>query len=569
MASEFDNHAEGVQHPFRILNWNVDPVSGYIGDGQKVTKLEPKVMAVLAFLARQAGEVVTREELEQTVWAGRVVSYDALTRTIQKLRKALQEDPRNPRIIETLPKRGYRLIVPVESIRERAALSSILPNTSRGLPIPKWTVKAAIGLIFMTAMLISFLWIQASRISEFQGQDGAPANSIAVLPFINLSRDSEQYYFSDGLTDDLITSLARNPSLFVISRDSSFIYKGEVGNHQEVAKKLNVRYILSGSVRKEDDQIRINAQLTDTESGNHIWGERYSGEHEDIFILKDKITDQITIALAEKTGTISAPSIENPQKISNPEAYDYFLHGRNRFFQYANKTENQKARELYLKALELDSDFALAYAMLAWTYAFESMNGWSNVREDSLKRAKELAAHAIALDETTPVAYFISGLVHREQGEYIKAAGNAQKAIDIDPNYANAYVLMATLHYYNGRPKEGLVLIRKAMRLNPHYPYNYPFHLGQAYYILQQYEEAINAFQQGLRSNPNSERMHVWLAAAYAQFGLADDADWEVEQVLLMNPHFSIVRIIDAFPFNEPEDLQHFVEGLKKAGFPH
>jgi len=311
--------------------------------------------------------------------------------------------------------------------------------------------------------------------------------------------------------------------------------------------------------------VRFNAQLVDTASGSHRWAEHYDGKLNEIFELQETVIHNIYSAMASSTDS-EEQARQRREETRSPEAYDYFLHGRNRFFLYASRDENRKARELYQKALELDPDFAMAYAMLAWTHAFEAMNGWSEVREDSLSQAQALATHAIALDETLPVAYFVTGLVYREREEYKKALVEAEKAIAYDPNYANAHVLLATLLYYTGRPQEGLEKIQKAMQLNPHHPYNYPFHLGQAYFILGRYQEAIDALEQGLETNPSSERMRVWLAAAYARSGRNEDARWEAEQVLALNPDFSLQRIRQAFPFQDPGDLEQFLNGLRTAG---
>jgi adenylate cyclase len=195
------------------------------------------------------------------------------------------------------------------------------------------------------------------------------------------------------------------------------------------------------------------------------------------------------------------------------------------------------------------------------------MNGWSEDRSQALMQAEQAADRAIALDTRLPVAHFVRGLVYRERGEYDDALAEAGQAVVLDPNYANAHVLLATLLYYTGRPQEGLEMIRKAMQLNPHHPYNYPFHLGQAYFILQRYPDACTAFEQGLQSNPSSERLHVWLAAAYALAGRSDDASWEAEQVLTLNPEFSLQRMQQSFPFRDPADLSRFLEGLRIAGF--
>jgi adenylate cyclase len=553
--------------PFRVGDWDVDPASGQISHDGNTRKLEPRVMDVLVYLASRPGVVVSREELEASVWSGRVISYDALSSSVQKLRRAFADDARQPRFIETLSKRGYRLVAPVNPTAE-AGRKAQFPESSTATP-PHRSRWIRAGLIAVPLVMLATLaiWLYPGSWTEpvdTPDPETAPY-SIAVLPFDNLSGDPAQDYFADGMTDDLITGLARIPELFVIARDSSFFYKGQPVDFPAVAKRLNVRYVLHGSIRRAGERVRFNAQLVDTASGSHRWAEHYDGKLNEIFELQETVIHKIYSAMTSSTDS-EEQARQRRGETRSPEAYDYFLHGRNRFFLYASRDENRKARELYQKALELDPVFAMAYAMLAWTHAFEAMNGWSEVREDSLAQAQALATHAIALDETLPVAYFVTGLVYRERGEYKKALVEAEKAIAYDPNYANAHVLLATLLYYTGRPQEGLEKIQKAMQLNPHHPYNYPFHLGQAYFILGRYQEAIDALEQGLETNPSSERMRVWLAAAYARSGRNEDARWEAEQVLALNPDFSLQRIRQAFPFQDPGDLEQFLNGLRTAG---
>jgi len=568
LAPSTQNAGTGERRPFRIEGWRVDPACGYITRDGKDIHLEPRVMDVLIYLVERAGKVVSREDLQASVWAGRVVSYDALTGAMQKLRKALGDDPRHPRIIETLSKKGYRLIATVASADEVAR-----DNSSAAAAVPGDRGHAAMArgaaLVLVALALIAvvvFFVLRSWRPAEELPNNAAATVSIAVLPFDNLGGLPEQEYFADGMTDDLITELAKDPGLLVIARDSAFLYKGQSRDVRRVAENLNVRYILSGSVRRVGDRLRLNVQLTDTATDSHLWAEHYDGRLSNVFALQDEIVGRIVSALASRIGP-GAQVSRKRQKTVSPKAYDYFLLGRNSFFRYASKDENLKARELYAKAIELDPGFATAYAMLAWTYAFEAMNGWSASREESLTAAYRYATRALELDKGLPVAYFVTGLVHREKGEYRQALEEAEKAIALDPNYANAHVLLATLLYYTGQPRAGLEKIKKAMQLNPHHPYNYPFHLGQAYFILGQYQEAIDAFMKGLASNPSSERLRVWLAASYARAGREDDARWEAEQVLAQNPGFSLDRIKQAFPFKDPADLERFLGALRIAGF--
>jgi len=567
MSAIDDHSVTCADQPFRVGDWQVEPTSGRIRQGGRSIKLEPRVMDLLVYLAGRPGRVITRAELETAVWAGRVVGYDALTGSMQKLRRALADDARQPHIIETLSKKGYRLLAPVVMPAAADPPADSSPDSPvTGVQRENRSVHAgiaALGLLLMTA--IAYFFYGPWRIADTTQDLGSTPASIAVLPFDNLGGDPEQEYFADGMTDDLITELAKIPDLFVIARDSTFFYKGQPIDLHEVADKLRVRYILHGSVRRAGEQIRLNARLTDAASGRHLWAERYDGTLNNVFALQDEITRRILAALPASMHTGDPPDAPG-RKTSSATAYDYFLLGRNRFFRYASREENRKARELYRQAIALDPEYALAYAMLAWTHVFDAMNGWSEVREQSLERGYTLAGRAITLDPNLPVAYFVTGLVYRERGEYLKALVEAEKAIALDPNYANAHVLLATLFYYTGRPQEGLERIQKAMRLNPYHPYNYPFHLGQAYFILGRYPEAIDAFRQGLASNPSAERLRVWLTAACAQSGQIEDAEWEAEQILALNPDFSTERIRNSFPFKDPADLERFLEGLRLAG---
>jgi len=549
---------------FSVAGWVVDPPIGRISRGDETAQLEPKVMEVLEYLACRPGQVVSREELEAAVWRSRVVGYDAVTNAIIKLRKAFKDDPRHPQIIETLSKRGYRLVAPVGQLEERTETA----NHDRARAQTRnrrIRVGAATTLVVLVAAVGALFWQSPWKTTVGTGGDQARLKSIAVLPFGNLSGDRDQDYFADGLTDDLITGLAKNPDLLVIARDSAFVYKDQPLDVRQVAERLNVRFVLHGSVRWVGRRVRINAQLIEAASGAHLWAESYDGEMGAVLNMQDKITQNIISALAVKVGGGERQDLGTPLTHS-AEAYDHFLRGRQHFYLYLNRAENKKARELFHKAIQSDPSFAMAYAMLAWTHVFDAMNGWSDKPEQSLRDANDLAAKAISLQKTLPVAYFVAGLAYRERGEYVKALVEAEKAIQYDPNYATAHVLLATLLYYAGRPQEGLERIQKSIQLNPHHPYNYSFHLGQAYYILQRYGEAIEAFKSGIESNPTSERLHVWLAAAYAQSGDIEEAKWEATQVLTLNPGFSRVRIQKAFPFKNPADREHFLDGLRKAG---
>jgi len=552
---------------FLVADWKVDPSTNRLDRAGESVKLEPKVMAVLIYLAGRPDQTVSRKELEASVWTGTVVSYDAVTGAIQKLRKVFDDDRANPRFIETLSKKGYRLIAPVSRLETATPPGGGQPSAKESLPERRFSLTARIAIVAIVILVAvgAFVWVKNQPPTIDTTADAAKPKTIAVLPFRNLSTDPARDYFAEGVTDDLISSLARFSDLQVIARDSTFFYKDTPMGVRDLAEKLNARYLLRGSVRRAENQLRITAELTDTYSESTLWAERYDNDVSRLFELQDRITHRIVAAIVGQLNVQDRQELSRP-RTKNLQAYDHFLYGRQQFFMYANAEKNRKARESFQQAIALDPNLALAQAMLAWTHAFDAMNGWSASREESLERARALAGKAIELDEAMPVAYFVRGLAYRELGDRAHALVEAQKAIEYDPNYAGAHVLLATLQYFNGEAQEALRLLTRAIALNPNHPYNYSFHLGQAHYILGGYDEAIAAFERVLESNPATERAHLWLAAAYAQVGRGDDAEWEMEQVLSADPDVSEERIRDSYPFTDPVDLAHLVDGLRKAG---
>ena len=434
-----------------------------------------------------------------------------------------------------------------------------------------WGRGVGIAVILLVVAGLLFVWTRSSDpIPEPVSIDQivkahSQQPSIAILPFTNLSGDLEQEYFADGMTDDLITDLSKIPGLTVISRTSSFAYKGKSEDIRDIASALNANYVVEGSARRANDKIRINAQLIDAKTGHHIWAERYDNSLEEIFNLQDLITARIVKALDSEIGLSSTQTVSsrNPE---NLEAYDKFLKGSG-IFQRFSKDDTFLARQLFLQATELDPQFSRAFAMLAWTYVFEYTNGWSAKPSITLQHAQDLADKSISLDNKSPVAHFVKGLVFRERKEYEKALNEAKQAIEIEPSYANGYVLTATVLYYTGEPQKGLDMLEIASRLNPLHPSNYPFHKGQALFILKRYEEAVKAFEFGLNQNPTSQRLRVWLAATYAQMGFIEEAKWEAAEILSEDPNFSPVNLETIFPFQNSEDLQAFNLALSKAGF--
>lgn len=549
---------DGNPSSFRLAGWEVEPASNRMQRAGREVRLEPRAMAVLVYLAEHAGQVVSRPELEAAVWTGMVVSYDALTGAIQKLRKAFDDDPTRPQVIETISKKGYRLVAAVEP--ETAAQPARPGARHRWAP----SRPRLVGFLLLVAGLLTLaLLLQQQGPSE--PPPAAGPKSVAVLPFENLTDDPAQAYFGEGISDDLISALARFSDLRVTARESSALYADHALTPGELADRLNARFLLRGSVRRAGGQLRINAHLIDADTGHTLWSDTFEGAHRDVFALQDRIVHHAVGALVGRINVMDRQELSRPST-SNLQAYDHFLYGRQRFFRFASAQENQQARESFQRAIALDPGFALAHAMNAWTHVFDAMNGWVAPRRDALRLALQNAQAAIDIDPAMPVAYFVRGVAYRELGDWAHALVEAEKAIDHDPNYAGAHVLLATLLYFDGRAQEGLARMLHAIALNPHHPYNYSFHLGQAHFILGDYDKAIDAFNHVLTSNPGAERAHLWLAAALAHVGRLDDADWEVEQVLISNPELTLAQVRDSYPFKRPEDMQRLIDGLHKAG---
>jgi adenylate cyclase len=387
--------------------------------------------------------------------------------------------------------------------------------------------------------------------------------SIVVLPFVNMSEDPKQEYFSDGLTEDLTSALSKISSLFVIARNSAFTYKGKAVKVQDVSKELGVRYVLEGSVRRADNQVRITAQLIDATTGGHLWSERYDRPLQDIFALQDEVVQKIVTTLKLQL-TVQEQGILVRKTTDNLAAYDYYLRGRAHFNRFTQEA-NAQARQLFEKVLELDPQYAEAYAFLGWTYFREWSLQWS---EDSqaLEQAFALAQKAVALDDSLAQAHVTLGAVYLWKKQYDQAIAEAERAIALDSNFAEAYTWLGETLKFAGRPEEAIGLIEKAMRLNPHYPPFYIFQLGEAYRSTGRYEEAMAAYKKALTRNPNILPAHLGLATIYSELGREEEARAEAAEVLRINPKYSLEVWRQRSPYKDPAVLERMLAALRKAG---
>jgi TolB-like protein/class 3 adenylate cyclase len=399
--------------------------------------------------------------------------------------------------------------------------------------------------------------------------------SIAVLPFDNMSADAKQEYFSDGITDDLITDLSKISGLFVIARNSVFTYKSKPVKIRQIAEELGVRYVLEGSVRRAGDQVRINAQLIDATSGGHLWAERYDGKMENVFALQDRITHKIVSALEVKLTAGEEKQIARKETDST-EAYEAFLQGWAYYWQDTRDDLIQAI--LYLeKAVKLDPNYSRAYAALAASYDRSSWRDWSTGLGLDWMEAYEKAKQYLqeAMKNPTPIAHLVASNMYRTEGRYQESIVEATRAIVLDANDPVGYVAMAKALIYAGRPTESADAIKKAMRLNPHYPPTYLRALGFARFGMEQFEKAAASYEEAIKRDPNEDSQYLLIAGTYGQLGREQEAKSALKTFKELSLKagksdpftFSLQGLIN-WGFKEQKDIDRWREGLRKAGMP-
>jgi len=379
-----------------------------------------------------------------------------------------------------------------------------------------------------------------------------------------MSGDAEQQYFSDGISEDITTDLSKLPGLLVIARNSAFAYKGRSVKVAEISRELGVRYVLEGSVRKSGQRVRINAQLIDGTTGGHVWAERYDRDLTDIFSVQDEVTSDIVAAISP-TLTSSKTEQSRQRETTVFEAYDYFLKGRE--FALLDSEEGvRKAIQLLHKAIDLDAKFSSAYSYLARCYALSEINNWGEAEQRSLQKALQLGRKSIDLNPLNPHAHFTVGATALWLKKLDLAHREVRISLDIDPNFSEGHAALSMIQIYSGEPAKALDSLATAMRLDPHYR-DIDLHLlGQAYFHLQRYAQAAEALKRRLIRKPESDISRVLLASTYGHLGDFDKARIEWEAALRYNPSYSIEQKRKMLPYQNPEDFEQIIDGLRKAG---
>ena len=530
-------NAEAGAKAVRIGEWVVDPATNELRRGTETVRIEPRAMDLLMALARRAGAVVSREELLAEVWPGMVVGDEALSQAITKLRRALGDDPRSPRYIETISKRGYRLL-------------------AKG---PRKIPRGLLAAVTLSVMALALLLLLIPRepaptaAVETAEDRNVPWITVTVLPFETLGGSPGQDYFARGIGEALMTELGRLSALRLISASGV--------PSDQAARRAS--YAVSGSVQREPATIRINVRLIDTRTNAQLWSERFERPPGDLFAVQDEIVRKLAEALPARLNDSERARLAH-RHTRSLEAYDLFLRAQALFLARGAR-ENLEARELYRKAIELDPKFARAYAGLAMTHAIDHRLSPASDPAPSLERALQLAETAREIDPDIAEVHWSLGFVHAQARRHPQAIESLQRAIELNRSFADAYALMGGIFTYLGQPAKSIPLLRTALRLEPDGGYLYYLLLGRAYFFENDLEQALINLRAALSRNPADLETHIYLAAVLGASGNASGAEWEAQEIRSLDRGFTARKWLDAYPMSSPVHREKLARELAKS----
>jgi len=553
----------------QVGDWIVEPTLNQISAAGRIVKLEPKAMAVLAYLADRPGQVVSRELLLSAVWSEVVVGDDSLTQVVIKLRKALGDVPEKPAYIQTISKGGYRLVAPV--VRPETIASGPVRPDAPTLPAERkrrlpWMAGALIAAVLLAAAGV--WWIQGERAAAPArvppaGTDAARAAqpTVAIRPFEALANDPQEVLLAKGITADLVTDLSKVFGLWVIGAAPA---DGQAGG-RTTSEAAPIRYLVSGSVQRVGERLRLHVHLTDAETGKQLWSERYDRALDGFFAIQEELGPKILQMLPAKVSEAEMRRVAQ-RYTRNLEAYQYFQRGQSALI-VRQRAENETAREMFRRAIALDAAFARAYSGLALTYTADYRNQWTGDGAAALERAFEMARTAHQIDPDIPETYWVLAFVHMERRQHEQALQYLETAVRLYPSFADGYALMGGVKTYVGRPADSVPLLRTAMRLEPQAGHLYFLNLGRAYVFLGDLEQARVNLEHALSRNPVNLETHVYMAALHVTAGDKAAAAWEAEEIRALQPGFSSRGWLETYPMTDAAQKAKLVKALRELGF--
>jgi TolB-like protein/cytochrome c-type biogenesis protein CcmH/NrfG len=500
-------------------------------DGQQIA-IEPQVFDLLVYLMQNRERVVSKDDLVASVWGGRIVSDSTLASRINAARKAVGDSGDDQKLIRTFARKGVRFVGAVDVQSNGGGPTAQLdqaPDPSRSaLPLPD-----------------------------------RPA--IAVLPFVNMSDDPAQEYFSDGISEDLITALSKLRWFFVIARNSSFIYKGKAVHLRQVADELGVGYVVEGSVRQVGDRVRITAQLNDVSTGSHIWAERYDRGRQDVFAVQDEITEAIVAAI-EPQLYVAENFRARRKPPDSMDAWELVMRALSHFWR-VTRQDNIVAQALLEKAISIDPSYGQALGVLATSYVFTGHMGWADLAIMG-RQAERSGLAAIQADREDAWAHHALGYVYVLQRRFDDSLAEYELALRLNPNFAQAQGFWSLSLSYSGRWQEALKAAERALRLSPSDPFSGIYYGIAAYaqFLGGKYEEAMRLAREALRQRGDFVGAHRVLTAAAGMAGRADIAAPALQELRRAQPNISLDWIAEHMPIKLDVDREHYLEGFRRAG---
>ncbi len=511
---------------YRFGDFQLDSERLELTRGAEPRALEPQVFSLLLFLIEHRERVISKDELIDHVWQGRIVSDATLNSRINTARRAVDDTGKDQTAIRTYPRRGFRFVAAVAHEAENE------PTHHR---------ERAIDLTL----------------------PGKP--SIAVPPFNNLSGDPEQDYFADGISEDIITAPSRMRWLFVISRNSSFTFKGRVAETKEVSRELGVRYVLEGSIRKAGRRVRITGQLVDAATGHHIWAKKYDGDLEDVFSLQDDITASISTTLISEITHAEIARVRKKHPGSF-DAWDHYIQGLPLMHQLAPEA-NEKAKRELQDAIDIDPDFVPPHVGLAWCCALEALHGWRRRGRDSLDQVSRHARTAMALDDNDPRAHCALALAHFWLGRSSEAVATALRAISLDANMPEAHGILGCALAISGSTGEAFESLERALRGSPRDPMRWFWHHGMAnaHFAAENYQKAIEWTRLTADLGPGWHSA-IWSPRPVPGCSGAMTRQKPRSRLCAIIPRYTLQRFRRNLVWNRESDIERLVAGLRKAG---